>query len=744
MTGLPWHVKKGPSLASGVARLTVALRWPIVVAWIAAMVLTTLYLPSFESSDSNLVSAIPPDLPAVKAEYTSLVEFKLPALSRDMIVQRNPSGLSAAAQRRVITRALALNLHQLKGFEQIAAAYPVINVAGITPSAKETSTTAVTYLFFQPSVSPRTRVDLANALVRQVINQPDDGTTGVTGTIPLRENAGDIILEYLPIIEAASVLLVIVVVGIAFRAVLAPFVVLAPAALAYFVSTRLVGVVSEVTGLAVPHELRPLLVVILLGVTADYAVFYLFAGRAELALGTGRVEAAIAASRRVTPIVFVAALTVAASTATLLLARLELFRSLGPGMAVSVLTAGLAAITLFPAFLGIFGRLIYWPFVPELDPTPAPHEPPGTTAHLTGLMRHRTVALLLVVFAVGVLVTAALPLRRYRVGIDLISELPHDNSAVKAADMASSGFAPGITAPLEILVQARGITSDRSQLDDLQQRIEQLPGVAGVLGPKQQPFDQDFGILLSSSGNAARYVVILDNRPYSQAANDTLSRLQGEMPSMLEASKLTGAKVGFAGDTAVTSELVDRAGSDLVRVGAGIIVVDLIVLCLFLRAVIAPILLLLCSALTVLTSVGITTWLFIQHGGYDSLTYYVPFAVAVLLVSFGTDYTMFLAGQIWQEAESRPLGGAITYGVRNASSAVWVAGVILALSFALLALIPLGTFRQFAVAMVVGLLLDAFVVQSLLAPSLFALFGTLTGWPNRAIFWRASKRGKQL
>jgi RND superfamily putative drug exporter len=721
----------------------VALRWPILAAWIAAVVLTTIYLPSFESSDSNLVSAIPPDLPAVKAEYTSYAEFKLPVLSRDLIVQRSATGLSSGAQQRVISRALALNLHQLKGFEDIAAAFPVINVAGVTPSAKETGTTAVTYLFFQPSVGPNTRVRLENELVKQYINQPDDGQTGITGTIPLRQHEGDIILTYLPIIEIASIVLIIVVVGIAFRSVVAPFVVLAPAVIAYLVSTRLVGGLSQETGLTVPHELRPLLVVLLLGVTADYAVFYLFAARAEFATGTGRVQAAIAASTRVTPIVFAAALTVAASTATLLLAKMELFRSLGPGMAISVLTAGLAAITLFPAFIGIFGRLIFWPVTPEFDPHPAPNEPPGLTSTLARLLRHRTVALVLVVVTVAVLVWATIPVRHYHVGFDLISELPDDNSAVTAANMASSGFAPGIVAPLEVLVQANGVTKDTQQLQDLQNRIEQQPGVAGVLGPKQLPFTQDFGIILSSSGNAARYVVILDSRPYSQDATNTLSRLQEQMPGMLQGSQLTGAKVSFAGDTAISAELVDRAHADLIRVGIGILVVDLIVLCLFLRSVVAPILLLLCSVLTVVTAIGITTWVFIQRGGYDSLTYYVPFAVAVLLVSFGTDYTMFLAGQIWQEAESRPLAGAILRGTRNASSAVWVAGVILALSFALLALIPLGTFRQFAVAMVAGLLLDAFVVQSLLAPALFAFFGTMTGWPNKAIFWRTPKPEKQ-
>jgi putative drug exporter of the RND superfamily len=293
-------------------------------------------------------------------------------------------------------------------------------------------------------------------------------------------------------------------------------------------------------------------------------------------------------------------------------------------------------------------------------------------------------------------------------------------------------------------VQARGITGNRQQLEDLQTRMEQTPGVAGVLGPRQQPFtDDNFGIILSKSNNAARYVVIMQSSPYSQDAADTLSRLQSGMPKLLEASGLNGAIVGYAGDTAISSELVDRAHGDLLRVGAGILVVDLIVLCLFLRSVVAPILLLICSALTVLTSIGITSWVFIQRGGFDSLTYYVPFAVAVLLVSFGTDYTMFLAGQIWHEAESEPLSRAILRGTQRSSSAVWVAGVMLALSFALLALIPLGTFRQFAVAMVAGLLLDAFVVQSLLAPALFAFFGTFTGWPNKALFWRAPRRQKQ-
>ena len=119
--------------------------------------------------------------------------------------------------------------------------------------------------------------------------------------------------------------------------------------------------------------------------------------------------------------------------------------------------------------------------------------------------------------------------------------------------------------------------------------------------------------------------------------------------------------------------------------------------------------------------------------GYHQLAYYVPFAVAVLLISLGSDYNVFLVGRIWQEARLRPLREAIAIASPSAARTIRTAGITLAASFAAIAVIPIRSFREVAFAMVVGLLLETFVVRSLLAPALIALFGYTSGWPGKRL-----------
>ena len=108
----------------------------------------------------------------------------------------------------------------------------------------------------------------------------------------------------------------------------------------------------------------------------------------------------------------------------------------------------------------------------------------------------------------------------------------------------------------------------------------------------------------------------------------------------------------------------------------------------------------------------------------------MPFAAGVLLVSLGSDYNVFVVGRIWEEARRRPVADAVAVAAPQASRAITTAGVALAASFAMLAVIPLEQFRQIALAMALGVVLDAIAVRSLLVPALVALFGRLGMWPG--------------
>ena len=158
-----------------------------------------------------------------------------------------------------------------------------------------------------------------------------------------------------------------------------------------------------------------------------------------------------------------------------------------------------------------------------------------------------------------------------------------------------------------------------------------------------------------------------------------------------------------------------------------------VVIALFLRALVAPAYLVLTSALAALASLGLTVYVIQLLLGSGQLTYYVVFTVAVLLVSLGSDYNVFLVGRIWQEGRRRALRDAVEVAGSRAARPITVAGLVLALSFALLAIIPVRSFREIAFAMAVGLVIDAFVVRTLLVPALLTLVGPRSAWPGHAL-----------
>jgi putative drug exporter of the RND superfamily len=129
------------------------------------------------------------------------------------------------------------------------------------------------------------------------------------------------------------------------------------------------------------------------------------------------------------------------------------------------------------------------------------------------------------------------------------------------------------------------------------------------------------------------------------------------------------------------------------------------------------------SVLVVAAAFGLTVYVFQDLLGYGELAFFVPVASAILLLALGADYNVFLVSRIWREADRKDLRPAIRTAGTRAARAIAVAGLILALSFAAVALIPIQSFREFAFAMSVGLLLDTLVARTLLIPALVSLLG---------------------
>src|SRR5439155_1476951 len=206
---------------------------------------------------------------------------------------------------------------------------------------------------------------------------------------------------------------------------------------------------------------------------------------------------------------------------------------------------------------------------------------------------------------------------------------------------------------------------------------------------------------------------------------------EARTPGLFREAGLAGVRIGFAGDTALARETVDLTLRDLARVAVAALAIDLILLMVFLGALLAPLYLLAASVLALGSALGVTTYLFQDVLGHQDLTYYVPLASAVLLVSLGSDYNIFIVGRIWELAGRHPLRQAVAVGAARATRAITVAGLTLALSFGMLAIVPLVPFWELAFALSAGVLIDSFVVRSYMVPGMISLFGEASWWPWR-------------
>jgi RND superfamily putative drug exporter len=737
------------------AAWTVRRRWHIVVAWLLALG-GLVALPPVGSGGNELASIIPLDSPALSSELRALDEFGFPLSSRVAVVQRDPEGLSPFVQAESVLDALAVNQGPKPGWPLLGA-LPLTNSLRLFGTTGETNTSVLTYLFMDPVSSFASQQEAAERYVAAHLERPEDHVVGVAGSVPARAQQAKLVGDNLHRLELATVLAILVLVGLTFRSVVAPAIALIASGIAFVATINLSEVMSGLAGISTPAELEPLLVALLLGVVTDYTIFYVTALQARIGVTPQWRHAVRDAVRTDTPIVAAAGVTVAAGTAALLAADSEFFRAFGPAMDLAVLVGLVVSVTFVPAALAVLGPAVFWPSDPRhphaaaASTTRARRKTPDRTPNagrrgtrrvrLVRLVATRSSAAAVVAGCVGLLLLAAAPVRDLDLGVGFSSSLPPDNPVALASEAAAEAFAPGITSPTTMLVERADVVEEADRLVDLQHLVEREPGVAGVIGPAQNITQRAFNVVLSTSGDAARMLIVLNHDPLDATAINDLRALRDRLPSLAKEAGLGDAVISLGGDTALAEGLVASTEADLYRIAIAGILVNLLLLALFLRALVAPLFLLASSVLALTASLGLTVWLFGGIGGVDGLTFYVPFAAAVLLVSLGSDYNIFGVGRVWEEARRLPLRQAVLKAVPESSRAITSAGVTLAVSFGMLTLIPLTSFRELAFAMAVGIVIDAFVVRSLLMPAMLVLVGPASGWPGPHL--RADRRTKR-
>jgi RND superfamily putative drug exporter len=700
------------------------MRFLIVPAWIAVTVLAVSHLPSaFEAEADQIGGLLPHSSEALEVERKAIETFGLPLLSHTVVVAHQPHGFSTA-QASAAARYIAAT-DRREGPHPVKAV-PITDAPHMLGS-RDAGTTIVAYLYPDPALSEDESQESAKrfaAGLRQATSAP---LVKVTGTLPGTRAETRIAESHLIWVELATALLVVAILAFYFRSVGIPLLGVSTVAIAYLCADRVLGWIAERYGLSIPREAEPVIVALIFGVLTDYLVFFVSGYRQRLRQGAGTTEAVGETTGELLPVILTAALMIAGATLTLLLSGVRFLSAFGPSMAVAVVVAALVALTLVPAALAIFGKALLWPRglgrqSPEVEgPRSQETSRPGARGRLIGIAVKLPV--LTAVVCVIALLAAATGLRHLELGNPVMRGLPETSEPRQGYDAVAAGIGPGVLGPTMLVLEAPGIAKRKGRLAALQTQLEREPGIAGALGPADQPLRSPEGVMLAPGGGATRYILVLDGDPDGATAIRSLERLEADLPAMLERSDLQGAHAGITGDTTIASELSEQTITAFERVTPAALVVLLILLWILLGSWVAPLYLVGSSLLVVAAALGLTVYVFQGLLGYGELAFFVPVASAILLLALGADYNVFLISRIWREADDQELRPAIRSAGIRAGRAITVAGLILALSFAAIGLIPIQGFREIAFALCVGLLLDTLVARTLLIPALVAIFG---------------------
>lgn len=720
-------------------RLLVRLRYAVVLFWAAMAVLAYLYLPPLgDNTTGSLSDLVPESDPAVRAERppaneeggsaesgqqrsASGSDLSGPVEPPAILVYSNPGGFTRADLEEMRAGVAYLN-----GPEQpyrVARATPLASRNAEDPTEIGLGLLGQrvlpVLLAFERGASP-TGISTGVQQTREALDGPGPLRAEVTGVQPVQAETTEIIQENLGLVTAATALGIFLIVALTYRSPVAPLIPLAGIGLAAFLTLRLLGWLAVERDANVPSQVEPIIVVLLFGVGTDYALFLLSRTRQALREGFGRVEAAGIGVERVGGVLLSSAMVLVAAFVLLVFADLSLYRALGPGLAFALALVFLVTLTLVPALLAIIGPAAF-------GRTPARSIRAGG-----GLLSRRPG--LVVGAIVAVLVVAATGVFGLRVGFDLLGNLPKDSPAALGYEELTREFPGGIISPVNVVVRGGDLTEDekllRLQSEMQTELLRSGELAAATLGPQYE--GRIPGIqFLAEDGSAARILLVFYGAPYSAEALDQVGSLQRELPVLLDRVGLDDATGAVGGQTALAAAARDTSESDLRDLAPLVFAVSFVVLALLLRTPVAPVYLLGATALSFGATMGVSTVLFQNVLGHGGVVYYVPFALFLLLIALGSDYNIFIMAAIREEAENRPLSEAVPAALQKTGPTISAAGLALAGSFFLLTLIPLQDFFQIGTATALGILLDAFIVRTLLVPALTLLAGPRGFWPRK-------------
>lgn len=471
---------------------------------------------------------------------------------------------------------------------------------------------------------------------------------------------------------------------------------------------RGLGYLLASSGVVINGQVGGILLVLVFGAGTDYALLLTARYREELRVVEDRHEAMRIAVRQAGPAIVASAGTVVAALLCLAFARVNSTAGLGPVGAMGVAVAAIAMLTVLPALLLIGGRRAFWPFVPRYGSEEASRR--GSWRRLGEWIeqRHRPVWIV-TALALGAGALGALTLDD---NVTTANAFRGDVESVQGQKLIDESFPAGASAPTVVLV------TDPAQVEAVRAAAAESSVVASVGEPE--------------TGTAgSRFDVTLDADPFGEDGYAAVDVLRSDLRAVAGDAVLVG------GATAEDADLRAATDRDTKLLVPLVLLVVLSILVVLLRAVMAPLMLMGTVVLSFFAAIGLSLAVFSVFFDFPGEDPSYPLFAFIFLVALGVDYNIFLMARVREEAQRLPTRDAMLTSLAVTGGVITSAGVVLAGTFAVLAVLPLIALTQLGVTVALGVLLDTLVVRSILVPALTFELDERTWWPARF------KRGPQ-
>ncbi|MGZ6273464.1 MAG: MMPL family transporter [Candidatus Limnocylindrales bacterium] len=737
---------------------SVRFRYLIVLAWIVVTIVAVRALPSLGSVAKDTTSGfLPANVPSIKASNMASPFIDVSLETANLIAVRD-GGLTAADNSAIDTMET-----KIKGIDTVKAVVD-LGISG-DGAARQVLIEAVVAQF-SGGGGP---TDLVAAIRNTATAAAPAGLqTHLTGEIPTIVDNANASGASQDRTQSLSLLFIIVLLVLAYRALLAPFVTLIPAVIVLTLSGPVIAQAAS-TGIQVSSITQFMLIVLILGAGTDYGVFLVFRVREELRRGLSGPDAVKRAVARVGESITFSAFTVIAALSSVALAEFGLYQSMGPALAIGIALMLAAGLTLLPALLAIFGRAVFWPS----DVSHQEVERRGIWDHV-GVIATRRPAVTLILGAVLFGGMASTLLATGTSGFGTVAAGAAGTDSAAGAAALNAHYPSSQTVRTLILFQFdRPVWDDPAKLATAQAGLSALPQFKSVVGPlnpngiplttaqftelhtvlgppRQLPpvpattstvpkelynAYRAEGQLVSPDGLTVEYSAeVGGGDSTSPAALDTVPGLRDQVDAV---GVSAGANAtGLLGNLEFSYDIRKISESDLERIIPIVAILIAILLAAVMRSAVAPLYLVASVVLSYLGALGLTGILFVRLGGEAGLNFVLPFLMFVFLMALGSDYNILVMSRIREEAHHLPLRDAVARAIGKTGSTVTTAGVILGGSFAVLAIAVGGTagadqIQQIGYGVAAGVLMDTFFVRSLLVPSMVVLLGRWNWWPTR-------------